>query len=58
MFTICTPMSEDKSCLAAGRSGTVILAKVPPPAFFVSLPGLTHTQPSSRWGGGEGAKVT
>ena len=50
MCTICTVISEVKSDGMEGMSGTIILAKVPPLAFLVSLPGLTQVQPSTRCG--------
>ena len=50
MCTICTPMSEERSGLIPGSwSGMEILAKVPPPAFFVRWPGLMQTHPSTLW---------
>ena len=48
MCAICTVISEVKSAGTEDRSGTRILAKVPPLAFLVSLPGLMQMQPSTR----------
>ena len=58
MYTICTPMSEERSGLVPGSwSGMEILAKVPPPAFFVRCPGLMQIHPSTlckEWTNSEG----
>ena len=37
----------------AGNSGTTTVMNVPPEAFLVRWPGLTHTQPSSTCQRGE-----